>query len=363
MSLFSRIEDGARRTLIGRRAPNGSREPLCFLFTIDTEISMGGAGRDPSLKPVGAKKRIWGETEDGRFGIERFMDVFDEHGMKGVFFFEPVARRIVPEADLEEAARAIVGRGHSIELHIHPEFDVDLARLQRHEVKTPSWRIADHPLEAQRAYIRDSLTCIEKWTGRRPIAFRAGGYGAGVATLDALRQEGITVDSSYNAWAVAEKLCDLDRLGSINDVAVLKEGMLEVPVTNLRTRGVRPGLRPFELSSLNATEMISALERLYEAGARTACGVTHSFRLIRARDVQYKDVALDRFNLHRLRALCRHLADNSDRFRVCTFRDLPIERWKSELPLPRGEPFFPTPPAWSSTLRLAIQAVKDRGAV
>jgi hypothetical protein len=368
-AMLRRAADGARRALLGtRKAQWGARErpdgePLYFIFTIDTEISMGGAGHDPSLKPVGARKRIWGETQKGSFGITTFMDVFEEHGMRAVFFFEPVARRLVGEKELEDAARHIVARGHDVELHIHPEFDVDLERLQRGEVKTPPWSLVHHDHAAQRRYIKESLDCLERWTGRRPIAFRAGGYGAGDSTLVALREEGVFIDSSYNAWAVGAKLCGLDRIPPMNDAGRIGGDLIEVPVTNVYAKGVRAGLRPFELSALNATEMIAAIEELYDAGARVACGVTHSFRLLRARDVQYQDAALDSFNLHRLRALTRHLAEHPHRFRVLTFRDLPLDRWRRDLPPPDGHPYYPTPPLWSSTLRLALQAVKDRGVV
>ena len=70
-------------------------ERLRFLFTIDTEISFGDALDDPSLSPVGADRNIWARTEDGEFGINAFMDVFDQYGMRGVFFFEPMGVRLV----------------------------------------------------------------------------------------------------------------------------------------------------------------------------------------------------------------------------------------------------------------------------
>lgn len=361
--------DRARETLLSAsraRGPAASRpdgDPLYVLFTIDTEISMGGAARDPSLSPVGAKKRIWAEAEGGRYGISYFMDVFDEYGMKGVFFFEPVARHVVPEQELEEAARSIVERGHDVELHVHPEFEMDLLRVQRGEMKSPSAALFEHSLEEQRRYIRESARTLAKWTGNKPFAFRAGGYSASEVTLTALAEEGIRVDSSYNLWAVEHGWCGMTSTPRLNDVALLSPDIVEVPVTNLQARGPRGGLRPFELSALNTTEMIAALEQLYEAGARTACGVTHSFRLVRARDHQYRDVAVDRFNVHRLRTLCRYLDRHRDRFTVATYKTLPIERWRKTLGAPPSSLYFPTPPVWSSMLRMVVQGVKDRGAV
>jgi hypothetical protein len=267
----------------------------------------------------------------------------------------------VPEAELAEAAAHITSRGHDVELHIHPEFQMDLSRVQRGETKSPSASLFDHSYEEQRRYIRENIAVLSKWTGVAPVAFRAGGYSANEVTLRALHDEGISIDSSYNLWAVEHGWCGMSGTPKINDVAMLEPGVLEVPVTNLRARGPRGGLRPFELSALNTSEMISMLEQLYAAGTRVACGVTHSFRLVRARDHQYRDVAVDHFNVHRLRALCRFLAKHSDRFRVVTYRDLPISRWRTLSA--QSEQFFPTPPLWSSASRLVLQAVKDRGVV
>jgi hypothetical protein len=250
-----------------------------------------------------------------------------------------------------------------VEIHIHPEFEMDLKGVQERRATSPSPLFFEHSLEEQRRYIREGLDCLERWTGRRPCAFRAGGYSASERTIEALAEEGVFIDSSYNRWAIDLGLCGFSRARHLNDVALFPGRVLEVPVTNLSTRGPRKGMRPFELSALNVAEMIAALDQLYEAGARVACGVTHSFRLLRARDHQYNDVAKDAVNLHRLRALCRHLAMHGDRFAVCTYRDLPLERWQKSLPQPSEEPYYPTPPLWSSVSRLALQAIKDRGAV
>lgn len=365
----SALADLTRMALVGlsrdrpERAPRPDGERLRFIFTIDTEISMGGAARDPSLTPVGPRRRIWADTEEGLFGITRFMDLLEDQGHRAVFFFEPVARAVVGAEELERAAQAIADRGHDVELHVHPEFEMDLESVQRGESRSPPASLHLHSIDEQRRYIRESADVLERWTGRRPIAFRAGGYSASEETLAALASEGIPIDSSYNAWAVDHGMCGMKSSPRINDVAFL-DGTLEVPVTNLVARGPRGGLKPLELSSLNASEMIAVLDQLWESGARVACSVTHSFRLVRALDVQYRDVRADAFNLHRLRVLSRHLAANRDRFEVCTYRDLPLTRWRTTLPpAGSGAPYWPTPPAWSSALRLAVQAVKDRGAV
>jgi hypothetical protein len=356
------LEDRTRSLLLPHPSARPSSEPLHFMFTIDTEISLGGALGDRSLLPVGADRRIWGQTERGRYGIELFMDVFEEHGMRGIFFFEPFGSRIVDPRPLEDAARMITERGHDVELHVHPEFRIDLEAARR-AGKTPSGFLREYPLDEQRIMLREAADLIEDWTGRRPIAFRAGSFGFDRRGTDALAQEGLQFDSSYNVWAIDVGICGFERTPELNDVALLSNGILELPVTNLRARGIRGGLRNFDLASLAVTEMIAVIEQMWASGTRVCTSLTHSFRLLYTNNVQYQGARLDTVNLHRLRALCRWLAENGDRIRVSTYRDLPAERWKKELGAPPPTPDYPSPPAWASAARLAVQAIKDRGAI
>ena len=371
-SAATRLEDRARAALLRatgvpkrqsalpaqNRRPQG--EPLRFLFTIDTEISLGGALDDHTLSPVGADKRIWCQTDEGRFGIERFMDVFDELGMKGVFFFEPFGVNLVEPAPLKEAARHIAQRGHDVELHVHPEFNIDLS-AQRRSGENPPNLLHMLDKESQLKMIQQGADMLEAWTGRRPCAFRAGSYGLDPAGLDACAQAGMRFDSSYSAWAIDVGICDLGRDPTLNDVAQIRDDLYEVPVTNLRTHGVRGGIRNFDLASLNTTEMIAVIEEMYHAGSWVACSITHSFRLLKIFDQQMRHTRPDHVNLHRVRSLARYLAAHPDRFQVCTFQDLPVELFKNHLRPPPQQAFLPSPPTWMSMTRLALQAAKDRG--
>ncbi len=334
-----------------------------FLFTIDTEISMGGALADPRLSPVGAKARIWGETAKGTAGIDLFMDVFDECGMRGAFFYEVCGANLVGKRDLKSAAQHIVARGHDVELHVHPEFNMNLQSVRRGDTAKPSAFLNSYTPKEQAKLLASTAETLEAWTGRAPIAFRAGGFAADEGTVQALAQTEIPIDSSYNMWSVEMDMCNFSCKPPLNDVALVAPGILEVPVTCYRAKGPKGGLRQFDLASLNTTEAIALLEDLYAAGTKVCTSVTHSFRLIKTTDVQYGDARPDTFNIHRLRALCRYLHQHRDRFEVCTYRDLPLQQWQTELAGPQPEPYVPEPPVWTSLARLAVQGTKDRGAL
>lgn len=364
------LEDRARAALLGTSGiaestpgPRPDGEPLRFLFTIDTEISMGGALQDPELEPVGPEQRIWGQTPEGTAGIDLFMDLFDEFDMRGAFFFEVCGRNVISERSLEQAARHIHGRGHDVELHVHPEFKMQIDAVRAGEAKKPSAFFHTYRHAEQVKLLRSTAERIQAWTGRRPVAFRAGGFAADERTMGALKSVGLPIDSSYNLWSIDRETCKFNCRPALNDVALLPPGVLEIPVTCYRASGPRGGLRQFDLAALNATEAIAVLEELYAAGTRVCTSLTHSFRLLHTTDVQYSDARPDAFNIHRVRALCRFLNDNRDRFEVCTFKDLPLAQWRQDLDGPRAAPYIPSPPAWTSLTRLAVQAAKDRGAL
>lgn len=174
------------------------REPLRFLFTIDTEVSLGGALEDRSLRPVGAGSRIWGQTRHGRSGIDTFMDIFDEFGMKGVFFVEVCGRHLVQEKTLAHVARHIRARGHDVELHVHPEFIVNLARSRKLSLPKPSAYLCDYEPHVQKSLLFDAFETLKTWTGHAPVAFRAGSFGSNETIFPLLAQLGIKIDSTYN---------------------------------------------------------------------------------------------------------------------------------------------------------------------
>ncbi|MCC7386907.1 MAG: hypothetical protein IT384_34035 [Deltaproteobacteria bacterium] len=268
-----------------------------------------------------------------------------------------MGKHVCGEEPLAAAARYLADRGHAVELHIHPEFKAH-AETRVGDLEENIFR---YSADAQRALIREGLDDIERWTGRRPIAFRAGAFGACPGVLEIAAQEGIRFDSSYNLWAIGQGPSGFDAALGLNDAAPLGN-LLEVPVTNLAVRLSRTGLKPFELSSLSTMEMAAAAEDLWASGHRVCCSLTHSFRLVRSRERQYRRVRADGMNIHRLRALARYLRARPDRFEIVTFDDLPAQQWMAERRRSDSRP-LPSPPLWASATRLAVQAFKDWGVV
>ncbi len=326
-------------------------------LTVDTEASVGGAFADRSLKPVGNERRIFGRVSGGEWGIGPMMAIADSHGLKLTFFVEALASLHFGAAELEEVCGAILSRGHDVQLHLHPCFlnfglDDPARRLFSDNIGT-------YPQARQAELLTQGLELLVKAGTPRPVAFRAGNHGIGSASLAALAQAGILLDSSYNA-AVSPRLRIMPDL-RVNDAARMPEGVVELPVTCFReATGLRPPkLKPLDINGVTFGEMACALERGRDMGLRNAVILMHSFSFIRTYDPQYGKVRIRHDVIARFEKLCRFLAGNAADFRTLTFGDLGKEDLSACLgPDPRAVPSMPARLSIGRLATLAMDALR-----
>lgn len=178
------------------------------LVTVDTE---GHAGDDP----VG--KLILGHTDTGSYGIEKIMDICDEHDAKALFFVDFAEAWDYGVDKIKEVVDVILNRGHDIGVHIHPNHMLDKER-------SFLWQYTE---AEQRHMITECTKLYKRLVGKDPASFRAGKYSANRTTLDILNEIGYQYDFSayyHQQW------CGIDPPLTIN--APCKYGMLtEFPVT------------------------------------------------------------------------------------------------------------------------------------
>ena len=92
-------------------------------ITIDTEYSAGLTIRlGLHAREAVYARSIAGHTADGAVGIEHQMEVMDAHGIKGVFFVDPMPALVWGTRAIAEVVEPILARGHEVQLHLHPEW-------------------------------------------------------------------------------------------------------------------------------------------------------------------------------------------------------------------------------------------------
>lgn len=263
------------------------------LFTIDTELSSGLHEAGVSAEENHACS-ITGTTPAGDFGIHWQMDQMEAHGVRGVYFVDPMPALVFGPAIVERIVAPILARGHEVQIHIHTEW-LQWARQSPVHGRTGR-NIGDFTLEDQVVLIDWARKALIEAGVPSPNAFRAGNFGANDDTLRALAELGIAWDSSYNP-AYAQLGCRIGAAPAMVDPAEL-HGVLEVPVAGLWDRPGR--FRPAQICAISATEMRQALRHAADTGAHSFSLVTHSFEML-SRDRRRPN----RTVMSRLIATCR----------------------------------------------------------
>ena len=150
------------------------------LITIDTEVRTHG-------RPDAFDHDVAGRSQSNSRGAYWIADQLKSYGFAGVFFLDVYGSGRFRGAPYRELCEGLLERGQDIQLHTHPDQMYDSKRRNMHE----------YSLAEQTGIVRDGMALLKDWTGKSPIAHRAGSYGANEDTLKALRVNGILLDSSF----------------------------------------------------------------------------------------------------------------------------------------------------------------------
>lgn len=294
------------------------------LITVDTELSAGQQQRGLSAR-ANFESSVLGRCPSGDFGIGWQMETLDRFGLKGVYFVDPIPALVHGEDVIADIVRPIVDAGHEVQLHAHTEW------LQWADAIPTTQRygesIADYSFDDQVRLLDYGCGVLERAGAPRPIAFRAGNYGANDDTLRALAAIGLVWDSSVNAAFLGAE-CRVDFPAGRNAPAVTL-GVHEAPVSGLFEAPDR--FRPAQVCALSTWEMRSALDHAAATRHPAFTIVTHSFEML-SRDRARPNRAVTQ----RFEAMARTIAAHPD-LATAGFADLDL-RMQVEPDVPRLEP-------------------------
>jgi hypothetical protein len=328
-------------------------EKVNVFITVDTEHSIGGAFGDRNLKPVGNQKRIWGQIGDKSFGIPLMMDIAETYSVRLTFFVEVLNKYYFGKSESKQICEYIMNRGHDVQLHLHPNY-LNFT-LNNPLEKSYSDLIGTYSSDKQIELIKEGIEILMQTGVPRPIAFRAGCFGANEETLRALKAVGVLIDSSYNKAYLGDT-CLLDNKG-INDLTFLNE-IWEFPITNfVESTKVRPKrFKPLDINGVSFQEMKYILNQAKEGGLRNITIIMHSFSFLKPYDVQYDSVKPREYVIRRFEKLCNFLKQNPDAFKTRTFGSLHKEEL-TEMSRQSVHAFYRVPATLS--LMRGFQQLKD----
>jgi peptidoglycan/xylan/chitin deacetylase (PgdA/CDA1 family) len=291
-------------------------------FTIDTEYEFGFAARHGlAARAENFARSIRGATPAAEAGTFHQMDVFERHGLKAVFFVDPMPALVWGTGAIAEVVEPILERGHDVQLHIHTEW-LALAGEASPLPGRTGRNIKDFDLDEQVRLIGWASDALVAAGAPRPVAFRAGNYGANDDTLRALAQLGIACDSSHPP-GIADSACAIG-LGAEDRRPVERLGVTEVPIGCIADGA---GLRHAQLTALSARELLAAIRHARDNGIADFTLVSHSFELL-SRDRS----RINRVLTRRFERLCAALK-RMPGVETATYRDA----------LPAAEPPAPCP--------------------
>lgn len=183
-----------------------------ILISIDTETP---AGNVESL--------IFGETRKGEYGISYLMDMFDSVGARGLFFVDFAEAWNYGKNKIQSIVSEIMRREHDVGVHLHPDHMADTNRRY----------LWEYSYEEQLDMIGRCTDVYREMTGKHPVSFRAGRYGADNNTIKILDELGYKYDMSF---FYGNRRCKMDACLPVNRVNKLPTMKItEVPVTSFKS--------------------------------------------------------------------------------------------------------------------------------
>ena len=295
-------------------------------ITVDTEIWPDATAwpRTPLDRDQAcAKETSWyfyGGAGSAARGLPYQLATLAAAGLKATYFVDPLFSFALGLAPLADVVALIRQNGQEVGLHLHPEWLTDPRCPPLPAFAGP--QLHAYSETDQQTLIRVARDRLTEAGAAPPSAFRAGNWGANLATLRALKRSGIAYDTSLNA-RFGSSFVDIDsatRDGYTQPVEI--EGVWEFPVTQFIDR--RPDRRrPLHVCAASLGEFCAVLEHAAANHWFAVVIVLHSFEFVRIdRLAAGKDAASQKLLAGRFERLCDYLSAHGDRFETCHFADL-----------------------------------------
>ncbi len=280
-------------------------------LTFDIEVWCNSWSELDARFPAAFERYVYGRSRHGEYALPETLHILQRHGLRGVFFVEPLFAARFGVAPLREIVALIQAGGHEVQLHLHPEWTDEALEPLLPNVTRKRKHLSYYDLAEQTALIGHGKRLLAE-AGALPVnAFRAGSFAANRDTFRALRNNGLHLDSSLNrCYPVSGP--DL-RADAEFDRASTIEGVVSLPVTVFQDGFGR--LRPAHVGACGAAEMAAAMDSAQREGQQDFVIVSHNFEMLRAGESLPDWVVVRRFE-----RLCAHLERQASRLPVRTLR-------------------------------------------
>ncbi len=283
-------------------------------LTFDVEIWCDGWDDLDGRFPASFDRYIYGRSAKGDWALPKTLEILDRHGLKGVFFVEPLFSARFGIERLATVVDLIRASGHDVQLHLHPEWTDEIRPLIFAGATEKRQHLAYYTLEEQVALIglgRDLMAQV----GCNVTAFRAGSFACNHDTFRALHKLGIGVDSSLHA-VLPHSGPDLRQ--DIDFFHPLEFEQVRILPMTVFTDGLGH-LRPAQLGACGFGELRDAIGSAADNGTEHFVILSHNFEMLKQGRSEPDALVAARFE-----NLCAYLATQRGRVEVSTLSGEPV---------------------------------------
>lgn len=279
-------------------------------LTFDIEVWCNGWTNLDSEFASCYPRYVYGHSKHGDYALPKTLEILNRHGLRGVFFVEPLFSARFGGRYLEQIVRLIDDAGQEVQLHLHPEWTDEISPAIIQNVSAKRQHLTYYTLDEQTVLIQHAKNLLENALGKPITAFRAGSYAINEDTFLALTSNGITVDSSINHCYAISAPELVRKHGATAPFTV--NGVVTYPVTVFYDGFGRE--RPAQVGACSFGEMRQALESARDEGCSDFVIVSHNFEMLKPGRPDPDFVVVRRFE-----HLCRYLANSGTRYSVGGF--------------------------------------------
>ena len=279
-------------------------------LTFDIEVWCDGWDRLDQSFSANFERYVYGRSRHGEFALPKTIEILNKNGLRGVFFVEPLFAARFGISHLKTIVELIQDGGQEVQLHLHPEWTDEIRPPILANVSEKRQHLSYYTLQEQTDLIGLGRRLLAQAGCLTVDAFRAGSFAANLDTIEALKRNGILIDSSLNrCYAISGG----DFPGERNfDTPFAHNGVIVYPVTVFKD-----GLgadRPAHVAACGFEEVKDALNSAKRSGWTDFVVVSHNFEMLKPGTSTPSWIVVRRFE-----QLCTFLAKHRREFPVTGF--------------------------------------------
>jgi peptidoglycan/xylan/chitin deacetylase (PgdA/CDA1 family) len=295
---------------------NALQREVQVLLTFDVEVWCDSWGTLDASFPRAFARYVYGESRRGCFALPKTLEILKRHGLKGVFFVEPLFAARFGLQYLKTILSLIQEAGQEVQLHLHQEWADEISPPPLASITRKRPYLSDCTLEEQIELVRLGCELMQCAGAPRPVAFRAGGFAANADTFAALRASAIRCDFSIDCtvpWSVADLR---DRRALLSPQFI--DDVVTFPMAVFRDGFGRA--RHVQVGACAAAEMIQAMEGAARLGWTHFVVLSHNFEMLKPGSTSPDRIVVDRFE-----RICDYLGRQRSRLATVNVSELAID--------------------------------------